>query len=561
MTGDSGRTQVRGQSCKLTGRFGVSEGWSFLPDVADPGREGRAAMPVRQRPLPTHPSLRYLKLEAKRRLAAGEFPSLHDVQGAIAREHGQPSWAALKQFISGQPEVESHALPHLEWVIARFAGAGEPGWTAPGEQELLQHFSDEVLNVFSADELVAEIVSKAPDLRGDLVVVDQAPLMVRARIADTELIAAAEESPPHRLTSILPVRLGNQVTDARAAAPSPARILGEVPAGATKVAVDAFAELGPAALVIAGGDPGIPPWAVAEGWADLERSEILDTGHLFPAPGISVLVTVTAVLCLVADGRFALDTTANDHLRTVRLADDTITIRELLSHSSGIEDIQANPAELFSASVPDLVTITGPVIGCGGPRGVVRPVNSGCAVLGQLIADVTGLPYAAAVTRLVLRPLGMSRSAFPDRADDIGLAAVTGYTVTAAGTFEPVPATVCVLQAAGGLWATVADLVRLGTGWSSLLPAALAREALTPQAAPERGGGYAGLGWLIRPRGDTAFMSGASPDGIASLTVRIGDNRTHLIMASRLVLLDSIDDWLLRLWTNPSPHSGIGAMS
>jgi len=47
---------------------------------------------------------------------------------------------------------------------------------------------------------------------------------------------------------------------------------------------------------------------VAKGWADLERSEILDTGHLFPASGLAWLVTSTAVLCLVAEGRFALDT-------------------------------------------------------------------------------------------------------------------------------------------------------------------------------------------------------------------------------------------------------------
>jgi phospholipase C len=55
---------------------------------------------------------------------------------------------ALKQFISGQATVKSHALPHLEWVIARFAGAENPAWTAPGEQELRRHFSEEVLNVF-----------------------------------------------------------------------------------------------------------------------------------------------------------------------------------------------------------------------------------------------------------------------------------------------------------------------------------------------------------------------------------------------------------------------------
>jgi CubicO group peptidase (beta-lactamase class C family) len=141
------------------------------------------------------------------------------------------------------------------------------------------------------------------------------------------------------------------------------------------------------------------------------------------------------------------------------------------------------------------------------------------------------------------------------------LGAIAGHRVTAAGIFERVPATVCVSPAAGGLWATAADLGRLGTGWSSLLPATLAHEALTPQATPEHGGGYAGLGWLIRPRGDTAVMSGASPDGIASLTVRSRDSRTHLILASRLVLLDSADDRLLRLWTNPSTRSGMAERS
>ena len=512
-------------------------------------------MPARQRPLPTRPSLRYLKLAAKRRLAAGEFPSLHDAQQAIAGEYGQPSWAALKQFIGGQPEVESRALPHLEWVIARFAGADEPAWTAPDETELRQHFSDKVFNLFSAGELVAEIVSKAPDLRGDLAVVDQAPLVVRARIADTELVAVAEESPPHRLTGIQPIPLGSRITDARVAAPRPARVLGDVPAGVAAIADDAYAELGPAALVIAGGDPGHPAWVVAKGWANLERSEPLDTGHLLPAAGLAALVTVIAVLRLAAEGRFGLDSPANDLLRTVRLADDTITVRELLSHSSGIDDLPANPAELFGASVREVAAVIGPVVGCGGPRGVVRPTNSGCAVLGQLIADVTGSPYAAAVTSLVLRPLGMSRSAFPASAADIGPGAVTGYTVTAAGAFEPVPATVCTLQAAGGLWATAADLVRLGTGWSSLLPAALAREALAPQAASESGEGHAGLGWLIRPRGDTAVLGGMGPDGIAALTIRLRDNRTHLIVASRLVLLESVDDRLLRSWTNPSPHA------
>src|ERR1700722_6030532 len=120
-------------------------------------------MPAGQRPLPTHPSLRYLKVAAKRRLAGGEFPSLHDAQQAIAGEYGQPSWTALKELISRQPPVRSQALPHLEWVIARFKDADEPTWTPPDEQEMRQHFSEQVLAVLPVGELVALIASSSLD--------------------------------------------------------------------------------------------------------------------------------------------------------------------------------------------------------------------------------------------------------------------------------------------------------------------------------------------------------------------------------------------------------------
>jgi hypothetical protein len=85
-------------------------------------------MPDASRSLPTRPSLRYLQLEARRRRSAGEFPALHDAQAAIAREYGQPSWAALRQLISAPPpQEEGHALAQLKWVIARFRDAGSPG--------------------------------------------------------------------------------------------------------------------------------------------------------------------------------------------------------------------------------------------------------------------------------------------------------------------------------------------------------------------------------------------------------------------------------------------------
>ncbi len=251
-----------------------------------------------------------------------------------------------------------------------------------------------------------------------------------------------------------------------------------------------------------------------------------------------MLVTATAVLRLVADGTIGLDSPANDHLRAVRLADDTITVRELLSHTAGVDN--PGPEQMYADTVPELAELMGPVIGCPGPRGVPAPSNGGCAVLGQLVADLTGLPYSAAATALVLDPLHLTDSSFPARPADIGPRAVTGYNLTLDGLFQPVPARIPTLQAAAGLWSTGADLVRLGLRWSSLLPQALAHEALTAQAGPGPGGSRTGLGWLIEPAGEFAVHAGAGFEGTAALTVRLSDQRTHLVLTSRMMPVESL---------------------
>jgi hypothetical protein len=93
--------------------------------------------------------------------------------------------------------------------------------------------------------------------------------------------------------------------------------------------------------------------------------------------------------------------------------------------------------------------------------------------------------------------------------------------------------------------------VRLGLGWSSLLPEALAHEALTPRSGPGPGGARIGLGWIITPRGDVASHAGANFDATAAVTTRIRDQRTHVVLTSRMIPVNSIETRLLRAWTNP----------
>jgi CubicO group peptidase (beta-lactamase class C family) len=473
------------------------------------------------RTLPARPSLRHLKVEARRRVKSGEFPALYQAQLAIAREHGQPSWAALKELVCGQSQPESCALSQLTWIISRFADADAPGWAAPGDQELRLHFDDEFLTRIGVDKLVETIAGMAADLREEHVVTAMSPLTAQVQVAGWQVHAVADARPPHRLKGVGRFPLGSRITDPRVAAPV-TRTFGEVPAAVNRLAAEAFTELGLPGLVLAGGSPegtcpDGPVWVLARGWADLDSASPLDTGHRFPVYFVTHLFTAMAVLRLVADGRVGLDAPANHYLRTVRLADDSVTVRELLAHTGGVD----NPASPLADRTPDLVTHVGPILPCDGERGVFRVSTGGSAALGQLAADITGSPYPEAMARLVFGPLGMTGSSFPSSWPRDN--AVAGYNVPpdADGTFAPVPQKVFSMKAAGGLWTTAEDLVRFGFAWKSLLPEALAREVLRPQTTggPVRGWDF-GLGWVVSPRGDVAAMATSGPGASTSLVVR-----------------------------------------
>ena len=491
------------------------------------------------RAFPGRPSLRFLKIEAKRRLAAGGFGTLHDAQLAIAREHGLPSWTALKESVS----APGYALTQVRWVLARFAGATEPGWAAPDEEELGAHFDEHFLGLVRPAALSRTLTRISGQLAAELTVTRETPLSVRGRLDGLGVEAAAEAAPPHRLTTLRMYQLGERVSDPRTAAP-PSHRSGDVPAAAATLAADSVAELGLPGLVLAGalllGPGGQQPWSAAQGWADLDRGEALHVSHRFPVYSVTKLITATAVLRLAADGRLSLDDPASQHLRTIQLADATVTVRELLSHTAGV----ASPDDLFAASVPALAEVTGPVLACPGPRGTFRYSNGGYAALGQLISDIAERQYPEAAAALVLRPLGMTSSSFPERWP--GGDAVTGYQLSGDGSFEPVNPQVCVIPAAGGLWSTAADLVRFGQGWASLLPGELAREALRPQADRDPDGAQMGLGWLLHRPKDLCGHAGGGPGAAASLVSRLSDGRTTVALANRLVPIEPVNARLVR---------------
>jgi CubicO group peptidase (beta-lactamase class C family) len=194
---------------------------------------------------------------------------------------------------------------------------------------------------------------------------------------------------------------------------------------------------------------------------------------LFGAASMSKPVTAMAVLRLVQEGKIDLDADVNTYLKSWKIPaneyskEDPVTVRELLSHTSGLG---THDGALYDPDkgVPSMVDILD-----GKPPATTPPVrvewepgkkyayaNGGYMILELLVSELTGKPFAEAMTELVLAPIGMGHSTFQAPLSPAKAATATmaydesGTRGTAAKHFvEP-------NAAAGGLWTTATDYAK-----------------------------------------------------------------------------------------------------
>lgn len=462
-------------------------------------------------------------MEAKRRVTAGEFGTLHEAQLAIAREHEFPSWAVLKTAI----ENESNALPHVRWLVRRFREADGPQWTPPAEAELREHIGNRLLELVSADAINGQLRSIAAKLRNELQVEAATKDTVWAEISGLTIEAAAEAEPPHRLASLRLYPVSKSVTDTRVADPT-TRTTGAPPQQAIEAATHAQTEVGLPGLILT----GVPQWTVSAGWADLDHREEMRPDHRFPAYGVAKVITSVAVLRLVDD----IDQRVNPLLHNLVLENDQITVRQLLTHTAGV----VSPEVQFAEEAPEAVYHD--TVPCLDTNGEIKPSNGGYAVLGQLIADLTGLSYPDAIRKLVFEPLGMTSSDFPTRWPTG--AVITGYHLNGEGRFDQQERHVSTMAAAGGLWTTAPDLMRFGQHWKSLLTPELAQESLRTQI--KQNAMEMGLGWLLNPAKDLYGHAGAGPGAGVSLLIRCGTGLVTVAATNRIVPIEPTNARLSR---------------
>lgn len=208
----------------------------------------------------------------------------------------------------------------------------------------------------------------------------------------------------------------------------------------------------------------------------------------FPVGSITKCFTATVAMILVADGDVDLDAPIADYVPELGDLGGMITLRQLLSHTSGLADI--SDTEEMSAStlrryVADHVGRVGLVLPPGAGFSYSNP---GYALAGRLVETVTGMSWAEAIESILLRPLGIAASFINlPGARSARRPLATGHSANiGTGRIRPVeqpggP----VMASVGGLALSAEDLIKLGlihvgAGAPQLLPAAYAHEMREP---------------------------------------------------------------------------------
>lgn len=279
----------------------------------------------------------------------------------------------------------------------------------------------------------------------------------------------------------------------------------------------------------------------AYGKRDTRRDDPIKLDTRFNLASAGKMFTSVAVWQQIAAGRLSLDTHVGDVLKDYpnRSFADAVTVRELLSHTSGAGDAgllgnenAANRARVHS--VADMVALES-----NQPPGFTPGTNQvysnfGFVVLGRMVEAVSGENFQSYLHRHIFEPAGMTRTGFIDCAStDPDLA--RGYTIEDGKLVfdcETLPG-----FPAGGEASTAGDMYRFVQALQSgkLIPPALFAQATRTYRM------FMGLGFFATDYGpghlerDFRWGHGGSAGGVCT------DVRTYPHTGETVIVLSNVN--------------------
>jgi D-alanyl-D-alanine carboxypeptidase len=171
--------------------------------------------------------------------------------------------------------------------------------------------------------------------------------------------------------------------------------------------------------------PGYQTWVGASGLADRQAGTPMTPETRVRIASISKTFTAATVLLLVEEGRLGLDDTLDTWFPELVPGAASITVRDLLQHTSGLYDFLEDPQFVNQAyrepdrrfAPAELVAYAGrfPAAFRPGAEGAWDYSSTNYVILGMIVEAVTGRPLAVEMRERIFEPLSLESTYFaPD---------------------------------------------------------------------------------------------------------------------------------------------------
>lgn len=178
-------------------------------------------------------------------------------------------------------------------------------------------------------------------------------------------------------------------------------------------------------LAISSGDDHV---TVAAGVLNIRTGQPATPDSIFQVGSITKVWTATLVMQLVDEGLIDLDAPVVQYLSDFRVADEqitaTVTTRQLLSHTSGIDGDLFLETGRGDDALAKYVTAMIKLARIVPPGHLMSYCNSGYCLLGHLVATLRGQTWENVLRERLLKPMGLtSAGTLPEEALLYGAAA------------------------------------------------------------------------------------------------------------------------------------------
>jgi D-alanyl-D-alanine carboxypeptidase len=283
------------------------------------------------------------------------------------------------------------------------------------------------------------------------------------------------------------------------------------------------------------------------GLADLEFDVPADAQTMFRIGSLTKQFTAAAILKLAERGKVGLDDDLHKYVPTFDTGGRTVTLRQLLHHTSGVPSYTSQPGFLPDGAPRDL-TPQQLLAFVKGVKFDFEPgqgwsySNTGYYLLGMVIESAGGKPYARFVQDEFFTPLGLARTRYGSERDIIRNRA-QGYAWNPARRSHYNDALISMTTpgAAGALSASAGDLVRweMALAKGRAVSAASFQQMISDAVPAGPNGNHYGFGLEVRDKPLRSIAHGGVINGFNSNLLWLPDHDLYVAVLSNSEALSS----------------------